>query len=174
MVCFVSAFVLTRFKRKLNPDSLVLETVWTIIPIFILLLIAFPRLWLLCTQDSFVESPIRTLKIISNQWNWQSESEEVYDHLLDSDSLDLSTSYEVPILLKRGAEVRVITVSTDVLHSLGVPSLGVKLDTAPGRMRATTLERLSPGVFNGSCYELCGRGHRAMPINLLIIYRKRF
>lgn len=90
--------------------------------------------------------------------------------MLDSDSLDLSTSYDVPILLKRGIEARVVTVRTDVLHSLGVPRLGVKLDTAPGRIRATTLESLSPGVFNGFCYELCGRGHRAIPIRILIVY----
>jgi len=169
VVCLVSGLVITSFKAQLNPDSLVLETVWTIVPIFILILIAFPSLWLLCTQDSFVESPGRTLKMISNQWNWQSESEDVYDHLLDSDLVDLSTSYEAPVLLKRGIETRVITVSTDVLHSLGVPRLGVKLDTAPGRIRATTLERFSPGVFNGFCYELCGSGHRAIPISILIV-----
>jgi len=174
IVIFVRLITFLRFKRNLYPDSLVLETTWTIIPIIILVLIAFPRLWLLCSQDSFTEAPFKTLKMISNQWNWQSESEDLYDHLLDSDCLDTSSSFEVPVCLNSGVETRIITVRTDVLHSLGFPSLGLKLDTAPGRIRATIVERLYPGVFNGSCYELCGRGHRAIPIRLLILYRFKF
>jgi len=56
----------------------------------------------------------------------------------------------------------------DVLHSLGVPRFGVKLDSAPGRLNVTTVEAPVVGLITGSCYELCGRGHRAMPIYILV------
>jgi cytochrome c oxidase subunit II len=85
---------------------------------------------------------------------------------LDSDLLDLIGSYESPLLIAIGS-TRVLLTRTDVLHSLGFPSLGVKLDSAPGRLNATIIEVLSPGLFVGSCYELCGRGHRVIPINAL-------
>jgi cytochrome c oxidase subunit II len=91
------------------------------------------------------------------------------DHLLDSEGLDLITSYESPLLIKSIKDVRVLTVRTDVLHSLGIPRLGIKLDASPGRIRITVLETSLPGVFLGSCYELCGRGHRAMPLHLISV-----
>jgi len=166
---FIRFMVYSGTKSSLYPDSLILEITWTLIPILILILIASPRLWLLCFQDSFIEAPAKTLKFIRNQWNWQSESEDVFDHLLDSENLDLTSSYSVPVSMLRRRETRLITVRTDVLHSLGFPGLGIKLDTAPGRIRATVVEALYPGVFNGSCYELCGRGHRAMPISILVL-----
>lgn len=60
-------------------------------------------------------------------------------------------------------------VSTDVLHSLGVPRLGVKLDSAPGRLNIVRVDVFNPSLYTGGCYELCGRGHRAMPITILAI-----
>jgi len=93
--------------------------------------------------------------------------EENNDHLLDVDSLDREGSFEVPLLLKNGTVSRILVTRTDVLHSFGVPALGVKLDAAPGRLNATSIEVSSLGLFVGSCFELCGRGHRIMPINVL-------
>jgi len=81
--------------------------------------------------------------------------------------IDLMRSYESPLLLRRIKDTRILTIRTDVLHSLGIPRLGVKLDASPGRIRITVLESSFPGAFLGSCYELCGSGHRAMPINFL-------
>jgi len=80
--------------------------------------------------------------------------------------VDLVTSYESPLVINRIKDTRILTIRTDVLHSLGIPSLGVKLDASPGRIRIAVLECSFPGVFIGSCYELCGRGHRAMPIHI--------
>jgi len=92
-----------------------------------------------------------------------------YDHLLDADLLDTSRSFEIPVVLRGRTMTRVLVTRRDVLHSLGIPSLGVKLDSAPGRLNATTVEVFSPGVFVGSCFELCGRGHRMIPINTLVL-----
>jgi len=150
-------------------DSLALEIIWTIIPIFILVGIAVPRIHLLCLQDTLFRTPNATIKILSNQWNWQREQREQIDHLLDSDKLDELRSYEYPLIISLGDANRILLTRTDVLHSLGVPSLGVKLDSTPGRLNAVTFELLNSGLLTGSCYELCGSGHRAIPIYLLSI-----
>jgi len=161
--------VFLRPKGYLYPDSEVLEKTWTLIPISILLTIAYPRVYLLCVQDANRQAPVSTIKIVRNQWNWQREVVDVVDHLLDSDRVEVIAAYESPVLLKRIQDTRVITVRTDVLHSLGLPRLGVKLDASPGRIRTTIIKTFSPGVYLGSCYELCGRGHRAMPIHILAV-----
>jgi len=166
LVVFISYKVLDRPRRFIYPDSETLEKTWTIIPILILVRIAFPRIYLLCVQDARNQIPRQTIKVISNQWNWQRETTETVDHLLDSDRVDLVTSYESPLVINRIKDTRILTIRTDVLHSLGIPSLGVKLDASPGRIRIAVLECSFPGVFIGSCYELCGRGHRAMPIHI--------
>jgi len=167
LVVFIRLKVVTRLKGVLFPDSEILEKTWTLFPILILLRIAYPSIYLLCLQDARRETPTNTIKVVSNQWNWQREYLERVDHLLDSEMIDLMRSYESPLLLRRIKDTRILTIRTDVLHSLGIPRLGVKLDASPGRIRITVLESSFPGVFLGSCYELCGSGHRAMPINFL-------
>ena len=118
-------------------------------------------------QDTILTfSNLRT-KITRNQWNWQREQIEREDHLLDSEKLDELARYEYPLLVPRNSLLRILLTRRDVLHSLGIPSLGIKLDSAPGRLNSVIIESFVPGLFPGSCYELCGRGHRAMPIFLL-------
>jgi len=173
LVVFIRYRILKGFKGVLYPDSQTLEVTWTVIPIFILLRIAFPRIYLLCLQDRRVLSPSNTLKVIRNQWNWQREvNEEVTDHLLDIEVIDILASYEFPVLSFVGVDNRVLTIRTDVLHSLGLPGIGIKLDAAPGRIRSTIFNTSNSGLIVGSCYELCGRGHRAIPINVLSIYKR--
>jgi len=170
LVILISVYILfdARFAY-MTPDSKVLEVTWTLIPIVILVSIASPSIYLLCIQDSKIMSPFVTLKVISNQWNWQRESNEVIDHLLDSEKLDELRRYEYPLLLPLGKSFRVMLTRRDVLHSLGIPNLGIKLDSNPGRLNSVVSEADSLGMFSGSCYELCGRGHRAMPIYIISI-----
>jgi len=168
LVVFIRIKVVFRIKGDLHPDSEVLEKTWTIIPIVILLRIAFPRIYLLCLQDSN-QSPASTVKVVRNQWNWQRETSESVDHLLDSDILDFISSYDTPLIVESSRNIRVLTIRTDVLHSLGIPRIGIKLDASPGRISITMVESSSPGVLLGSCYELCGRGHRAIPLHIVSI-----
>lgn len=152
----------------LRPDSEALEQGWTILPILILIRIAYPRIHLLCLQDFFLSNPQNTIKVISNQWNWQREFEDRNDHLLDVDQVENIASYENPIVIQQKTPTRFIINRTDVLHSLGLPALGIKLDAIPGRLNATILEARLIGIIPGSCFELCGRGHRVIPIQLLV------
>jgi len=170
VVIIVGAKVLfAKNLRFLQPNSVTLEKTWTLIPIAILVRIAFPRVRLLCAQDSMCVAPNLTVKAVRNQWNWQREFEEVLDHLLDQEALDKLCRFDNPIVLPFGKVTRILVTRTDVLHSLGFPRLGVKLDSAPGRLNATTVESFRLGLLVGSCYELCGRGHSAIPISAIIL-----
>jgi heme/copper-type cytochrome/quinol oxidase subunit 2 len=78
--------------------------------------------------------------------------------LLDSEKLDELRRFNRPVLLPFKILMRLLVTRTDVLHSLGIPSLGLKLDSTPGRLNAVVFEANSPGLRQGSCYELCGSG----------------
>lgn len=62
------------------------------------------------------------------------------------------------------ASVRILTTSTDVIHSWAVPALGIKLDACPGRLNQTSVFVKRPGTFFGQCSEICGVNHGFMPI----------
>lgn len=170
MVIFIGGGILLRKRRtNLVLDSALLEVTWTIIPMVILITIAVPRLNILCVQDTILLSPRVRTKMVRNQWNWQREQIDRTDHLLDSEKLDELCRYEYPLLIPGNALLRILLTRRDVLHSLGIPSLGIKLDSAPGRLNSVIVESKSQGLFTGSCYELCGRGHRAIPIFILLV-----
>jgi len=71
----------------------------------------------------------------------------------------LNTIVILPLL----ASIKFLVYSYDVIHSLGIYSLGIKLDAIPGRYNVTSIIRtLFKGEHKGFCYELCGYGHSSM------------
>nr|YP_010990143.1 cytochrome c oxidase subunit II [Polymesoda caroliniana]WOV69031.1 cytochrome c oxidase subunit II [Polymesoda caroliniana] len=73
-----------------------------------------------------------------------------------------------PCLLVRGVLNGVTITTADVMHSWGVPDLGVKVDAVPGRENCAGIEPLTGGSCWGTCYEVCGPGHSNMPVKIMI------
>nr|YP_010556050.1 cytochrome c oxidase subunit II [Comatella nigra]UYR96062.1 cytochrome c oxidase subunit 2 [Comatella nigra] len=149
-----------------------LETIWTIIPAFILIFIAFPSLQLLYLIDE-INDPCLTIKVVGHQWYWSYEYTDYCDLDFDSYMIPLSDlGFGFPRLLEVDNRVvvpihnsiRVLVSSSDVLHSWAVPSLGVKIDAVPGRLNQVTFLSPRSGVFYGQCSEICGANHSFMPI----------
>lgn len=149
-----------------------LETIWTVVPAFILIFIALPSLQLLYLMDE-VKNPFLTIKAIGHQWYWRYEYTDYKD--LEFDSYMVPTSdvtlgnprlLEVDnrLILPMQNPIRVLVSSADVLHSWAVPSLGVKMDAVPGRLNQTTFFAARAGLFYGQCSEICGANHSFMPI----------
>nr|YP_003264306.1 cytochrome c oxidase subunit II [Parastichopus nigripunctatus]BAI45143.1 cytochrome c oxidase subunit II [Parastichopus nigripunctatus] len=149
-----------------------LETIWTIVPAFILIFIAFPSLQLLYLMDE-VNNPFLTIKAIGHQWYWSYEYTDY--HEIEFDSYMVPTSdleaglprlLEVDnrLVLPHQNPIRVLVSSADVLHSWAVPSLGVKMDAVPGRLNQTSFLLSRTGLFYGQCSEICGANHSFMPI----------
>lgn len=150
------------------------ETIWTILPAFTLLFLAFPSLRLLYLIDE-VRQPGLTIKAIGHQWYWSYEYRDFHD--LEFDSYIVSTDdlekgqfrlLEVDnrIVVPMGVEVRFLVRSADVIHSWTIPALGVKVDAVPGRLNQLGFTVNRPGVFYGQCSEICGSNHSFMPIAL--------
>jgi len=71
------------------------------------------------------------------------------------------------LFLPTEAPVRVVITSADVLHSWCIPSLGVKLDSCPGRLNETSLFIQRDGIYYGQCSEICGVNHGFRPIGIV-------
>jgi len=62
--------------------------------------------------------------------------------------------------------IQILLASEDVIHSFSVPSIGLKVDSNPAYLSSFVLNFSFPGLYYGSCRELCGEGHRSMSIVL--------
>jgi cytochrome c oxidase subunit 2 len=68
-----------------------------------------------------------------------------------------------------GKKIRIITTSSDVIHSFAMPSFGIKQDAIPGFVRDTHFRAERTGDFYGQCQELCGKEHAYMPIHVKVL-----
>nr|YP_009528954.1 cytochrome c oxidase subunit II [Apis andreniformis]AAU01005.1 cytochrome oxidase subunit II [Apis andreniformis]AFG70331.1 cytochrome oxidase subunit 2 [Apis andreniformis]AGI56717.1 cytochrome c oxidase subunit II [Apis andreniformis]BBC54796.1 cytochrome oxidase subunit 2 [Apis andreniformis] len=147
-----------------------IEIIWTIVPIVILLIICFPSLKILYLIDEIV-NPFFSIKSIGHQWYWSYEYPEFNNIEFDSYMLNYSDLNQFRLLetdnrmiIPMKIPLRLITTSTDVIHSWTVPSLGIKVDAVPGRINQLNLISKRPGIFFGQCSEICGMNHSFMPI----------
>lgn len=167
------SYKVNSFVHKYLTHGTLIEIIWTISPALILINIIIPSLKLLYWADEVLE-PAVTIKIVGHQWFWSYE-------YADYQEKKLFDSYMVPeeelnegnvrllevdnrIILPVSNEIRLLVSAEDVLHSWAVPSLGVKIDAAPGRLNQVLISIERTGVFYGQCSELCGVQHGFMPI----------
>lgn len=178
-------FIFVIFSSRLDKytvDSHVLETVWTVVPIFILLFIAFPSLYLLYLIED-VSSPSLIVKVVGHQWYWEYQySNSWFNYTFDSyivyeksdsplyHALDVDNRLVLPTI----ANILFLVTSADVLHSWAVPTLGVKADAIPGRLNYISTMTSYSGVYYGQCREICGSNHRFMPIVLEFVPMRNY
>ena len=157
------------------------EVIWTVIPVVILVVMAWPATANLIkfydTRDSEM-----TVKVTGYQWMWKYEylGENVsFTSRLDRESDRVRQSGVVPtrdshphylldvdnrLVLPVDTKVRFVITSDDVIHAWWVPALGWKQDAIPGFINEAWTNIEQVGVYRGQCAELCGKDHGFMPI----------
>ena len=188
LVLAIMGYIIFRFNAKSNPvpskttHNTMLEVVWTGVPILILIDIAVPSLKLLYYADSTKDAEM-TLKVTGNQWYWSytypDHGEIEFDSIIvPKEELKkgqprlLTVDNEVVLPVK--TNVRLLLTSNDVIHNWAVPSLGLKLDTTPGRTNETWVNINKEGSYYGMCSELCGVNHGFMPIHIRAVSKADF
>nr|YP_010836962.1 cytochrome c oxidase subunit II [Dendronotus frondosus]WGC92355.1 cytochrome c oxidase subunit II [Dendronotus frondosus] len=175
-------FLMNTLTSRTVLEAQTLETVWTILPAFLLVWLALPSLRLLYLLDEQSGTGL-ILKSTGHQWYWSYEIP-----LCDSGSFD---SYMVPegdleageyrllevdnrAVVPYQMETTVIATSADVLHAWALPAMGVKMDAVPGRLNSFSMFVEKPGVYYGQCSEICGANHSFMPIVVEAVDLKDF
>lgn len=156
--------------------SVVVEIIWTIIPLLILVAMAVPATLTLSDMYDPSESDI-DIQVTGHQWKWQykyigqdvdyfsiiaTPREEIENrkkknphYLLEVDN---------PLVLPVHKKIRFLFTSNDVIHSWWVPDLAIKKDAVPGFINEAWTRINEPGTYRGQCAELCGKHHAFMPI----------
>nr|YP_097092.1 cytochrome c oxidase subunit II [Pseudotriton ruber]AAU20529.1 cytochrome c oxidase subunit II [Pseudotriton ruber] len=168
----ITVMMTTKLTNTNAMDAQEIETVWTILPAIILIVIALPSLRILYLMDE-INDPSLTVKAIGHQWYWSYEFTN-YENLM-FDSYMIPTQDLLPgqfrllevdnrMVVPMESPIRMLISAEDVLHSWAIPSMGIKTDAIPGRLNQTTFIASRPGVFYGQCSEICGANHSFMPI----------
>nr|APD82515.1 cytochrome c oxidase subunit II [Stenella longirostris]APD82970.1 cytochrome c oxidase subunit II [Stenella longirostris] len=178
----ITLMLTTKLTHTSTMNAQEVETIWTVLPAVILIMIALPSLRILYMMDE-INNPSLTVKTMGHQWYWSYEYTDYED--LNFDSYMIPTSDLKPgelrllevdnrMVLPMQMTIRMLVSSEDVLHSWAVPSLGLKTDAIPGRLNQTTLMSTRPGLFYGQCSEICGSNHSFMPIVLELVPLENF
>jgi len=165
------------------------EIAWTIIPVFILLGMAWPATkTVLAMKDT--SNPDITIKATGYQWKWgydylQGEGRGIHfvsnlstprDQIEGAAAKGPNYLLEVdnPLVVPVGKRIRVLTTANDVIHAWWVPAFGVKQDAIPGFIRDTWFMAEREGVYRGNCAELCGRDHGFMPVEVHVVSQQAY
>ena len=165
-------------------ENTTVEIAWTIVPVLILLGMAYPATrTVIAMKDT--SDPDITIKATGYQWKWG------YDYLkgegegirfvsalsTPQDQIDgraekgehYLLEVDNPVVVPVGKKVRILTTANDVIHAWWVPAFGVKQDAIPGFIRDTWFRADEIGVYRGNCAELCGKDHGFMPIEVHVV-----
>jgi len=157
-----------RFNRHLLENNQI-ELFWTILPTLILIFIAIPSIKTLYLIEEII-SPSITIKTIGHQWHWTydySDFKNIKIRALNikRNKIRLIKTFN-RLVIPSNTPTRILITSKDVIHSWTIPSLGVKIDAVPGRINQSIILIKRPRVIIGQCSEVCGAGHRFIPIYL--------
>jgi cytochrome c oxidase subunit 2 len=171
-------------------ESVKVEIAWTIVPFFIVILMALPATKAVVAMKDTTNADL-TIKATGYQWKWgydylkgegegigflstldvtQREASDAGKPAGDDYLLKVDNALVVPVNKK----IRIITTANDVIHAWMVPAFGVKQDAIPGFVRDTWFRAEKTGDFYGQCAELCGKEHAYMPIHVKVVSQQDY
>jgi len=169
------------------------EIIWTVIPVFILVIMAIPAARTLIAIEDTRNTEI-SIKVTGYQWKWH------YDYLGEDvkffSALDRASdearqlgsgvdpksvenyllNVDNPLVVPEDTKVRVLLTAQDVIHAWWVPAFGMKKDAIPGNVNELwfKVDAGKTGIYRGQCAELCGRDHGFMPIVVKVVTKEEY
>ncbi|WP_188205673.1 cytochrome c oxidase subunit II [Alkalibacillus aidingensis] len=175
VVMIIYVFVVFKFRQKKGQEdhipkqtegSHALETLWTVIPIILLLILAVPTV-----QYTFAladMNPEVNEEGEENEQIWIDVTGKQYWWHFEYEGLDITTSQEIYIPTDR--RVYLSMISDDVIHSFWVPSVQGKMDVNPtGNQNEMFIQAEEEGLYWGKCAELCGPSHSLMDFKVVAV-----
>lgn len=170
-------------------ESTKIEIAWTVVPMVILLAMAFPATSTLLDIYDFDDAEMDIL-VTGYQWKWKYEylaeegenvaffsslstpQSEIYNTADKNENYLLEV--DEPIVIPVDTKVRFLVTANDVIHAFWVPELAVKKDAIPGFINETWTKATEIGIYRGQCAELCGKDHGFMPIVVKVVSQEDY
>jgi cytochrome c oxidase subunit 2 len=128
--------------------SMVLETVWSVIP-FIISMTIFLGGAIVYFNQYTIPRDAMEIYIVGKQWMWKAQ------HITGQREIN---ELHVPV----GQKIKLTMTTEDVLHDFSIPAFRTKADVVPGRYTYMWFEATKPGRYQLYCAEYCGLNHSGM------------
>ncbi|MBX3288735.1 MAG: cytochrome c oxidase subunit II [Acidobacteria bacterium] len=160
-------FFIVKFRERekyATPDeihgSMVLETVWSIIPFVISMTIFLGGAVVYYTQYRMPDDAMNVY-VVGKQWMWKIQHETGQREI---------NELHVPV----GRKVKLTMTTEDVLHDFSIPAFRTKADVVPGRFTYLWFEATKPGKYHLFCAEYCGLNHSGMVGYVYVMEQKDY
>lgn len=151
-------------KKYATPDeihgSIVLETVWSIIPFIISMTIFLGGAIVYYNQYRMPDDAM-PIYVVGKQWMWKIQHETGQREI---------NELHVPVNRK----IKLTMTTEDVLHDFSVPAFRTKADVVPGRYTHLWFEATKPGKYHLYCAEYCGLNHSGMGGYVYVMEQRDF
>nr|AKE36445.1 cytochrome c oxidase subunit II [Allocricetulus eversmanni] len=114
----ITLMLTTKLTHTSTMDAQEVETIWTILPAVILILIALLSLRILYMMDE-INNPVLTVKTMGHQWYWSYEYTDYEDLCFDS--------YMIPTSDLKPCKLRLLEVDNRVVLPMELPHLYTNL-----------------------------------------------
>lgn len=148
-------FLAYRYRRGSNADrsrpvhsDLRVELLWSIVPL-IIGLIVFAWSANLYARTRKPPADAMEIHVIGKRWMWQ---------IQHANGVRENAELHVPV----GRNVKLTTISQDVIHSFFVPAFRVKHDVVPGTYTTLWFRPTKVGRYRLFCTQYCGTQHSQM------------
>lgn len=176
-------------KAEQFHDSATVEIVWTVIPLLIIIVMAWPATKVLLNMKD-ASCPDITIKATGYQGKWgydylNGEGEgisflaqlttpqhQIYGEKPKGEHYLLKV--DNPMVVPVNRKIRILATANDVIHAWSVPAFGVNQEAIPGIVRDTWFTAEKEGTYRGQCAEPCGRDHGFMPIVVEVVSAERY
>jgi len=192
-------------KKRDKPQeihgSALMESVWTAIPVIILIIIAIPTVKLIFKIGTIPDLTAKTeltyyypdeedpskrvqvykryleVNVIAHQWWWEFEYLGYYFRI---DGEKEEQFEKIPKItanefwLPTNIPIKMNLISEDVIHSFWIPRLGGKLDVLPGQDNKMSFIIEEEGIYEGQCTEYCGASHALMRMQVRAVSMEKF
>ena len=167
----------TGYPRQLS-YNLPLEIFYTVIPLFMVLVLFFFTEQDIRAIEERDENPDVIVDVRGKQWSWDfnyvNEDKYFSGTQVNLDGTE-KTEDEFPTLyLPVNQTVELQLNTRDVQHSFWVPAFLQKMDLYPGRTNYITLTPQVEGTYDGKCAELCGEYHSEMLFNVKVVSEREY
>ncbi len=174
------------------------EIIWTVIPIVILIIIAFPATKALIKMEAPTDAEGKnivmdmTIKVTGFQWKWKYDYLDEGISFLSTLKSDSNTARQIgsginpatvenylldvdhPLVIPVDTNIRILLTANDVIHSWWVPEFGWKRDAVPGFVNEAWTNVKTIGTYRGQCAELCGKDHGFMPVVVNVVSKEDY
>ena len=147
------------------------EVAWTLVVVGLLAGVAVYSTFLLYHVDSLPAHPEEYVDVTGHQWYWEfcyPANGTCFNSTYDPTTNSVSGG---ALWAPAGAVIQINVTGADVVHSLNIPQLGVRIDAIPGRTNhfAFTVPSVTPGTeYLIQCTEFCGTYHGIMRSFLVV------